>query len=50
VQARIDNELVPVGLHLEIEDPDLMEALETLSERIKSHFDRYRLQAVSIET
>ena len=49
VQARIDNELVPVG-HLGIEDPDLMEALENLSERIKTHFDRYRLQAVPIET
>jgi hypothetical protein len=50
VQARIDNELVPVGTHLGIEDLDLMEALETLSEKIKNHFDRYRLQAVPIET
>ena len=50
VQARIDNELVPVGTHLGIEDPELMKALETLSEKIKTHFDRFKLQAVPIET
>jgi len=33
VRARIDNEIVPVGTHLGIEEPDLMEALETLSEK-----------------
>ena len=46
VQARINNELIPVGVHLGIDDPDLMVALETLSEKIKTHFDRHRLQAV----
>ena len=46
VQARIDNEIVPVGTHLGIEDPELMIALETLSDKIKSHFDRFSLQAV----
>jgi hypothetical protein len=50
VQARIDNEVIPVGTHLGIEDPDLMEALETLSERIKTHFVQFKLQAVPIET
>jgi len=46
VQAKINNELIPVGIHLGIEDADLMIALETLSERIKTHFDRHTLQAV----
>ncbi len=50
VQARIDNELVPVGTHLGIEDHDLMEALETVSEKIKTHFDQFKLQAVPIKT
>lgn len=49
VKTRIDNEIVPVGTHLVIEDPDLMDALETLSERIKTHLDRHRLQAVPID-
>jgi hypothetical protein len=46
MQARIDSEIIPVGVHLGIEDPDLMIALENLSEKIKIHFDRHRLQAV----
>ena len=46
VEARIDSEIIPVGVHLGIEDPDLMVALEALSEKIKTHFDRYKLQAV----
>lgn len=45
MQTRIDGEIIPVGVHLGIEDPDLMIALETLSEKIKIHFDRHRLQA-----
>ncbi len=48
VQARIDREIIPVGTHLGIEDPDLMAALENLSEKIKTHFDQHRLQAVPI--
>jgi hypothetical protein len=50
VRARIDNEIVPVGTHLGIEDPDLMETFETLSEKIKTHFAQFKLQAVPIET
>ena len=49
VQARIDNEIIPVGVHLGIEDPDLMVALETLSGKIKTHFDQHTLQAVPIQ-
>ena len=45
IKGRIDNEAVPLGMHLELEDPELMQALETLSERIGTHFGRWRLVA-----
>jgi hypothetical protein len=45
IQSRIDNEVIPLGMHLSIEDPELMQALETLSERIGKHFGRWRLVA-----
>ena len=45
IQSKIDNEAIPLGMHLSIEDPELMQALETLSERIGVHFRRWRLVA-----
>jgi hypothetical protein len=45
IRKRIDNEAIPLGTHLSIEDPELMQALETLSERIGIHFGRWRLVA-----
>jgi len=45
IQGRIDNEAIPLGMHLGLEDPELMQALETLSERIGKHFGRWRLVA-----
>jgi len=45
IQSRIDNEAIPLGMHLGLEDPQLMQALETLSERIGKHFGRWRLIA-----
>ena len=45
IQSRIDNEAIPLGMHLGLEDPELMQALETLSERIGIHFGRWRLVA-----
>jgi hypothetical protein len=45
VQSKIDNEAIPLGMRLSIEDPELMQALETLSERIGKHFGRWRLVA-----
>ena len=50
VQAKIDNEIVPIGVHLGVKDYDLMEALETLSEKIKTHLNGYKLQAVPLDT
>lgn len=51
MQARIDNEIVPVGIYLggEVEDADLMDALEALSQKIKSRLDGYKLQAAPID-
>lgn len=46
VKSRLDNEIIPLGSHLALEDPELMIALETLSQRIENHFDHYRLQAI----
>jgi hypothetical protein len=45
IQSRIDNEAIPLGMHLGLEDPELMQALETLSERIGKHFGRWCLVA-----
>lgn len=45
IQTRIDNEVIPLGMHLSIEDPELLQALETLSERIGIHFGHWRLVA-----
>jgi len=45
VRGRIDNEVVPLGVHLGLEDPDLMLALATLSERIREHFAHWCLIA-----
>jgi hypothetical protein len=46
LKEEIDNVAVPLGLHLGLEDPQLMIALEELSERIAAHFERFRLTAV----
>ena len=45
IKKQIDNEAVPLGHHLGIEDPDLMIALEELSEKIGVHFSKFKLVA-----
>ena len=45
IRNRIDNEAIPLGMHLSIEDPELMQALETLGECIGKHFGRWHLVA-----
>lgn len=45
VRNKIDNEVIPLVMHLGLEDPELMEALEVLSERVGKHFGRWRLVA-----
>ncbi len=45
VKNKLDNEMIPVGGYLGIDDPDLMIAMEELSEKIGNHFNRFQLVA-----
>lgn len=45
IKTKLDNEIIPISGHLGLEDPDLMIALEGLSEKIGNHFNRFRLVA-----
>lgn len=44
-KTKLDNEIIPVSGYLEIDDPDLMIAMEALSEKIGNHFNRFQLVA-----
>ena len=43
IKGVIDNTAVPLGAHLSLEDPELMQALEDLSSKIEEHFKKFRL-------
>jgi hypothetical protein len=45
IKQQIDNEAVPLGHHLGLEDPNLMFALEDLSAKINAHFSKFKLVA-----
>ena len=45
VKDKIDNEIIPASGHLDIEDPELMVALEEVSAKIANHFERFKLAA-----
>ncbi len=45
IKNKLDNEIIPVGGYLGIDDPDLMIAMEELSEKIGNHFNRFKLVA-----
>lgn len=45
VKEELDNTAIQLGFHLSLEGPQLMIALEELSEKITDHFERYRLVA-----
>lgn len=47
LKTKLDNELIPISGHLGIEDPNLMLAMEELSEKIGRHFNNFRLTAES---
>lgn len=47
IKNKLDNEIIPVSSHLGVDDPELMIAMEQLSEKIGDHFDRFRLVAES---
>ncbi len=45
IKTKLDNEIIPVSGHLGIADPELMIAMEELSEKIGNHFNRFQLIA-----
>jgi hypothetical protein len=45
IKTKLDNEIIPVGGYLGIDDPDLMIAMEELSEKIGNHFNHFKLVA-----
>jgi hypothetical protein len=44
IKNKLDNEMIPVGSYLSIDNPELMIAMENLSEAIGSHFEKFRLK------
>jgi hypothetical protein len=49
IKDKLDNEVIPVGGYLGIEDPELMTAMEELSAKIGNHFERFRLTAETVK-
>ena len=45
IKDKLDNEVIPVGGYLNIEDPELITAMEQLSSKIESHFEKFSLKA-----
>jgi hypothetical protein len=45
VKGQLDNVAVPLASHLSLNDPELMTAMEELSERIAAHFEQFSLVA-----
>ncbi len=44
---QLDNEILPIGGHLGIDDTELMIAMENLSNKISIHFDSFKLAAAT---
>jgi hypothetical protein len=47
LKEKLDNEIIPVGNYLGVEDPELMIALEECSLKIQNHFERFRMVVVT---
>ena len=45
----IESSILPVGVHLHIEDHRLMDTLEALARKIRSHVEAYQLHASIID-
>lgn len=48
IKDRLDNDIIPVAGYLEMEDSDLINAMEELSAKIQNHFERFKLVAEQI--
>lgn len=49
MKEKLDNEIIPTGGYLGIDDPELMMALEELSGKIENHFEKFRLVAEAVK-
>ncbi len=49
IKDKLDNEVIPVGGYLDIEDPELMIAMEELSSKIENHFEKFKLTAETVK-
>lgn len=49
IKNKLDNEVIPISGYLGLEDPDLMIAMEELSNKIGNHFEKFRLTAEAIK-
>lgn len=45
IKDALDNEVIPISGYLGVEDQELIDALETLSDKITNHFKGFRLVA-----
>ncbi len=43
IKDQLDNVALPLGSHLNLDDPQLMIAMEELSAKINAHFEKFEL-------
>jgi hypothetical protein len=48
IKNKLDNEIIPIGGYLGVDDPELMIAMESLSAKIGSHFEKFKLKHESV--
>ena len=49
LKIKIDNELIPVAGHLGVDDHELIDSMQILSDNIENHFNRFELNARPID-
>jgi len=49
LQDAIENSILPVGVHLHVEHQELLNTLEDVSQKIKTHLESHRLQVIPID-
>ena len=49
LKIKIDNELIPVAGYLGVDDYELIDAMQNLSDNIENHFNKFELNARPID-
>jgi hypothetical protein len=49
LKQKLDNEIIPIGSHLGIDNPDLMISLEEVSSNIENHFEKFKLSTIVVK-